>query len=294
MARLNAARAIKRYPVANGIFYPDSPETLAGQLCSWGLREGQSGLACGGQVLIAPHGTWTLTGNAAGTAFTEVQARGKKNGRPVSLVILLGSASLSGEEGIYLSESAFFETPLGQIPVDLNMNRKLSSCSTLIEINDIPHLIDHSLEVFLPLVRYCFPEAKIVPILISGKKPVLISALARAINVVFEEYMEESLFIVSSNAAQDPDPSLASAMAGEFCTLLEKMDDKAFLTRLNEGRISASGSVPVCALLESRLFEGRNFSLLCPLSHCQGELGETVYYGAFLSGKSEEMSGSVF
>ena len=266
--------------MVNGIFYPNNPEKVTGQLGSWGLKQGQAGLSCGGQIIVAPHGAWNHTGKVTGAAFTAIQ-EGKKSGRPVKMVMLLGAHNRSAEEGIYLSESVYFDTPLGRIPVDRNLNRKLASCSTLLRINDIPHLLEHSLEVQLPLIKYCFPEAKIIPILVAGKRPILISALARAINIVFSESMEESLFVISSNVSQDPDPAEALSMADEFCSILGSMDSRAFLRRLAEGRISASGSAPLGALLSSGLLKEKSFSPLCPLAKSKGEQGETVYYGAF-------------
>ena len=273
-----------RYPVVNGIFYPNRAETLTKMLCSWGLKKGKTGISCGGQVIIAPHGAWNLTGEAIKRAFTAVQKKRKNAYRSVKTIILLGSDTNSGEEGIYLSESSVFETPLGHIEVDSDINEALSSCSTLIKVNDIPHLLDYSLEVLLPLVKYCFPKAKIVPILISGKKPVLITALSRAIKIVFEKQIDENLFIISSNVAQSENPALAAIMAEEFCSLLLKMDSDAFLNCLNRGSISASGSVPVAALLQSGILGSRCFHSLCRLKESRGEMGETVYYGAFGSG----------
>ena len=270
-----------RFPTVNGIFYPNSPETVADLLESWGLSEGQAGLSCGGQIIVAPHGAWHLTGNVTGAAFKAIQQRGRRPGKPVKTVLLLGSHYRSVEEGIYLSESAYFQTPLGRIKVDRRLNRRLASCSTLLKINDIPHLLNHSLEVLLPPIKFCFPEARIIPILIAGKRPVLISALARAIKVIFEQYMNECLFIISSNVSQDPDPAQAESMAGEFCSLVTSADSRAFIARMEEGRISASGSAPMGALLESGLLNDRPFSPLCPLAKSRGEQGETVYYGAF-------------
>ena len=271
----------RRYPVANGIFYPDSEESLSNQLSSWGLKKGQSCTSCGGRVIIAPHGAWDVTGKAGGIAFSSLQMKQNDSGKPVDSIILLAGDPYSDHDGIFLSESSYFETPLGQIAVDKAKNKKISTCSTLIKINDIPHLMEHSIEVLLPMVKYCFPNAKIVPILISGRKPVLISALARAIRIVFEKDPENTLFIVSSNVAQDENPQLASSMAGDFCALIKKMDSSSFLSCLKEGRISASGCIPIAALMESGLLAGKSFSALCPLSHSMGDLGLTVYYGAF-------------
>ena len=267
----------KRSPVVDGIFYPESPVSLAAKLSSWGLKEDFP--ASGGQTILAPHGAWELTGDIAASAFAGVQKQ--RGGRNITRVLLLGTHHHADEAGIYLSESASFETPLGGLKVDQGLNQKLASCSTLIRINDVPHLSEHSLEVLLPLVKYCFPNALIVPILMSGGKPALISALAKALKITIEEYIEESLIIISSTISQNADADLAQSMAEEFSALLEDMNARAFLARLAEGRISACGGALMGAMLESGLLGGKHFSALLPMMNGKGEQGETVYYGAF-------------
>ena len=284
--------------MVKGIFYPENPEALALRLASWGLMADVA--ASGGQAIFAPHGAWDLTGSIAARAFARVQGKNGKSEEPspgsiesevlgipdqrfavpncIKRVLLLGTHHNSDEEGIYLSESASFAPGLR---VDQQLNRRLASCSTLIKINDIPHLSEHSLEVLLPLVKYCFPEVKIIPILMSGGRPALISSLARALRISFEEYMEESLIVISSTVSQNPDPAAAHSMADEFRTILEAMDTRTYLACLAAGRISACGGALLGALLESGLLEGKRFTSLCPLAQGKGENGETVYYGAF-------------
>ena len=262
--------------MVNGIFYPEGEAALTDLFASWGLKKGLP--AKGGQAIVAPHGAWDLTGSIAASAFAGIKENGSGHG--IGRILLLGTHHQPGEEGIFLSESDFFETPLGDLEVDQGLNRKLSSCSTLIGINDIPHLSEHSLEVLLPLVKHCFPDAKIVPILMGGRRPLLISALANALRISLETHMEESLIIISSTVSQSLDAAIAFSMANEFIALLEGMDAGAFLERLTDGRISACGGALVAALLESGLLSGKHFSALVPLEQGKNEQGETVYYGA--------------
>ena len=284
MKRRGAKRVKRRALVVNGIFYPENRETLKERLFSWGLKEGPNGFGSRAQAIIAPHGAWNLTGSIAAAAFSAVQQKIGENSRPISRVLLLGTHHHFVEEGIYLSESASFETPLGDIEVDQRLNRELASCTTMIRINDIPHLSEHSLEVLLPMVKYCFPMAKIVPILMRNGNIALVSGLGRALKIVLEKNMEDSLVVISSNVSQATDPVIARHMAEEFCSLLENCDTRTYLTRLSSGGISACGAALIGALLESGLFYGKNFSSLCSFSHSTGENNETVYYGAFVLG----------
>ena len=263
-----------RPPVVGGIFYPEDPEALCQKLASWGLTKSPSCPGFGGQAIIAPHGAWDISGDLAAAAFAAVQPG-------ISRVLLLGPHHSPEGEGIYLTESASFETPLGPLPVDRQLNYKLASCSALITINDIPHLSEHSLEVLLPMVKYCFDGVKIVPILVNGRRPALISALANALRMVLSECFDESLIVISNCVSRDFDEALALSMAHEFCWQLEKMDSRAFLAGLEEGCISACGGGLVAALIESGLLADKHFNSLGPLSKTKGGLGETIYYGAF-------------
>jgi AmmeMemoRadiSam system protein B len=44
--------------------------------------------------------------------------------------------------------------PLGDLPVDRESGEELASCSTIFEINDMPHLREFSIEVLLPFAKY--------------------------------------------------------------------------------------------------------------------------------------------
>ena len=282
---LASSEPLRRFPVANGIFYPDNRETLIKQLFSWGLKTIVGAPGFGGQVIIAPHGAWSISGRVAAAAFEAVQAALQMPCEPalddISRVILLGPCHGPGEQGIFLSESVSFQTALGGLPVDRGLNRKLASCSTLIMENDIPHLSEHSLEILLPMIKYCFPDAGIVPILVNGSRPVIISGLARALGAILECRTEKTLIVISTNVSSSSDPALAFSMADEFRSILLGMDTGAFLARFSEGRISACGGALVAALLESGLLAGKRFSSLTPLIRGTEEDGHAVYYGAF-------------
>jgi AmmeMemoRadiSam system protein B len=269
----------RRSPVANGMFYPENPEALAYKLFSWGLKKNFP--AKGGQTILVPHGAWDLTGSVAASAFAMIQGKQEKALRPVSRVLLLGNCHCLKKEGVFLSESDSFGTPIGDLRVDQKINRNMASCSSFIRINDIPHLSEYSLEVLLPMIKYCFPNAKIVPVLMGGIRPELISDLAKALRTVLEKQMEETLIIISSIISQNHNPALALSMAKEFSFLLEKMDTSAFLSNLAAGRISACAGALVGAVMESGLLDGRRFTALCPPVQGIKETGETLYYGAF-------------
>ncbi|MDR1863037.1 MAG: AmmeMemoRadiSam system protein B [Treponema sp.] len=276
MGRNVFEKSRSRTPVVDGLFYPEEPKALKALIRSWGIDPDSKRGGRGG-IILAPHGAWNLTGKLAGAAFASVA--GKKSKSEAGKVVLIGPIHQDGRRGLYLSDSAYFETPLGSIPVDQKLTREIGSCSTLFEINDTPHLTEHSLEVLLPLVKCCFPSAGIVPVLMGGSRPSLISVLARTLNLVLKNRMKNTLLVVSTNLSANRDPEKARAQADEIIRLLKNKDPGEFLARLEKGRLSACGAPILAGLLESGLLTKKT---LCtgPLFESLGESRETVYYGA--------------
>jgi AmmeMemoRadiSam system protein B len=256
------------------MFYPDyKAETLA-CIRSYGLERGRGGHA---QVIIAPHGAWEISGLLAGAAFAT--AAGRTGEKSPSRVIIMGPIHDKRKDGLFLSNSHFFQTPLGNIPVDEEISEELESCSPLFEVNDIPHLQEHSLEVLLPFVKYCFPSASIAPILMGRPRAPVIAALAYALKIVVEPVMEDTLVVVSCNLAADSSESMTRAMAEECMRLCTGKKAAEFKSALLDGRIQACGGGPVASLLQSGLLTPMR-PMLQPLLRLYGEENTAVYYGA--------------
>lgn len=265
LAEHNKDRLI-RYPIVAGMYYPDDPETVEAALNTFGLGAKNAGGKA--PAIIAPHGAWNLSGMAAAEAF---RACGKRN---PSRVVLLGMIHEGGNAGIFLSNSDSFHTPLGRISVDRNACEELASCSTIIEIDDTPHLREHSLEVLLPFIKHCFPAASIVPVLMGTPSRNRLKALSGALNVVFRDTADSTLFIISSCLSKASTEILAQTQADYFINALLEKDGEVLRTGIfgstvssasgnaRAPDISACGAVLAAALLESRLLDGREARFL--------------------------------
>jgi AmmeMemoRadiSam system protein B len=261
-----------RSPVVSGLFYPADRAELAAQIRSFGLERGVGGAA---SAIIAPHGAWGLSGAVAAGAFRSAAGRSGA----VSTVAILGNIHHAESPGVYFSDSCFFTTPLGRLRVDQDICESLASCSTLFEINDIPHLQETSLETLLPMAGYCFPGATIVPILMKGAQPRLITALARALRIILEPIMDTTLVVVSSNISLHDDEQTARKEAETCIRLLEENKPGAFIAALYDGRISSCGGALIAALLESGLVADKRARVATgPLISAREEQGDTSYY----------------
>jgi AmmeMemoRadiSam system protein B len=268
-----------RSPMVGGLFYPEDKIETLGRISGFGVKRGTGGHA---GAIIAPHGAWDISGKIAGDAFSAAGGRFSPGGGfGVSRVVALGPIHGKNAGGVFLSDSDCFETPLGNLPVDQRTGHDILSCNPLFELNDIPHLREHSLEVLLPFIKYCFPDTAIIPILMGGSQPLLISALAGALYAVFEPLMNDTLFVVSCNISMNMDAFLAKIQAEECVRLLLKKNAPQFGAGLRDGRLNPCGGALAAVLLESGLLEDLEASFVSgSLIHAQGEENKTVYYGA--------------
>ena len=277
-------KKLLRSPIVDGLFYPEEKAGVLAFMKDIGLEKGKGGRA---QAIIAPHGAWEISGSLAGAAFAS--AGGRSGRKCPSRVVIMGPIHDSHEKGIFLTNSHDFQTPLGTIPVDQEAVKWLESYNALFEVNDIPHLHEHSIEVLLPFVKYCFPQAALVPILVGNPGVQCIGILARALRAIFEPIMRDTLFIISFNMAvysgDKASAAMAAAMAEECMRLFREGCRDELLCALQEGRITGCGSELITALLQSGLLDSQRPRLASDsLLSAQGEKGKMVYYGAFSFG----------
>jgi AmmeMemoRadiSam system protein B len=271
-----------RHPVAAGFFYPESKEEIQKLLSSYGAEERGKALA-----VLAPHGAWELSGKAAAAAFNALKGRsGLRRMVILSMVHEPQSGAGKGKDegGIYLSDSDSFMTALGKLPVDGDSVEELASCSTLFKIHDIPHLVDHSIEVLLPMVKYWFPHISIVPVLSDKTSASCKTALARALNVVYRNKLDETAFVISTCLSRSGEEEKARIQAENFIAiLLDKSKNKGegIFREISGGTLSCCGGFLTAALFESGLQEGLKARRLLPgLFQARSLTGDTICYNS--------------
>jgi AmmeMemoRadiSam system protein B len=202
-------------------------------------------------------------------------------GRDVSRVVIMGPVHDRREKGVFLSNSHSFYTPLGNLPVAIEMCEELEFYGNYFDINDIPHLGEHSLEILLPFVKYCFPHASIVPILMGQPSMEYIGDLAQALRTVVGPVLDDTLFVVSCNLSSANDKTEARLLAEETLRLFSRKDASVLSTAILEGRINACGGALVAGLFMSGLLDNmRPCFSVGNMASALGTENNTVYYGA--------------
>ena len=109
---------------------------------------------------IVPHAGWTFSGSVAALVFSAVRLQHEK----VHTFVIFGAAHryFSGMPAVY--DRGFWETPLGEVPVDEELAEEVLSLGPA-QSDCYAHQSEHSLEVQVPFIQYLFAGAKILPIL---------------------------------------------------------------------------------------------------------------------------------
>jgi len=261
--------------VGAGLFYPEDKEDVLDYLKSFGFEEGKGRCA---QAIIAPHGAWEYSGTLAAEAFSSAMGRSRK----IRHVILMGPIHDKRENGLFLSNSHSFYTPIGNIPVDREISEELKYNSDYFEINDIPHLAEHSIEILLPFIKYCFPDASIIPILMGQPKAQYIYDLAQALKTVVTSILYEILIVVSCNLSCDANRNTALLLAEECIRLFTEKNAPALTSAILNGKLNACGGALVVSLFESGLLDRTQTCYVADdLISAVGSENNTVYYSEF-------------
>ncbi len=223
------------------------------------------------RLMVLPHAAWDLVGSLLSRAFLYSRSR------PYQHIILIGPSHDSREEGIFVSESDIFTTPLGPLKVDAKGIEEFASTSTLVTTNDILHLSEYSLEPLLPFIAYYFPETPIVPVL-TGKIPhkKSIMALQRALELMTLGRNGEILIIISCNFSSSQKELKGGSFAPLFAAL-ENHNEEALLTVVRSIPLEICGLPALLACLRLSFFSSLTMKVMGSLS-VDGEEGRNFHY----------------
>jgi AmmeMemoRadiSam system protein B len=158
-----------RRPFVAGQFYERDAEALKFQidscfsssLCSKGLpRVNFHSFPRKIVGLICPHAGYMYSGTVAASGFFELA----NDGLPAT-VIILGPNHTGYGSGISLMREGAWQTPFGDVQIETQLADVILSKTNIIDVDDLAHRFEHSIEVQLPFLQYLYGEKfKFVPI----------------------------------------------------------------------------------------------------------------------------------
>jgi hypothetical protein len=228
-----------RPPAFAGTFYDARPERLLRDVRAYLDASGAAASPAFGAM--APHAGFVYSGPVAGAVYARLRV-------PPTCVILCPNHTGRGAPAA-IDPSHAWRTPLGDVPVDRALARRLAALAPSLEEDAEAHRREHSLEVQLPFLQVLRPDVRIVPICLGETRLALCREIGDALAAVCAEDAEPPLVVASSDMNHYESREEGRPKDDRALARVEGLDaDGLFRTVLTES-ISMCGFLPATALL---------------------------------------------
>lgn len=238
-----------RQAAVAGVFYPADAESVRDFIKSNTISADKQKAA----GVLVPHAGYIYSGATSVRTLSQIQIP--------ETVILAGPNHTGAGAMISVYPGESWETPLGDVPVDIELVGKL--CENELFTKDIrAHAREHSLEVIVPMLKYFNPDVKVVCITAKYLDKESIKEAAEHI-----ASCTDALFVISSdfNHFEDSETTELKDMAA--IDKLLKMDADGLYSTVQDMRISMCGVVPACIGIRYCLLKGAKDSVFLEHTH---------------------------
>ncbi len=262
-----------RKPAVAGAFYPGSQAALQKELEHYITYSTPKKKVIG---LISPHAGYIYSGGCAGKGFGAIIVPGK--------VIILGVNHHGMGHPYAVDGSDFWNTPLGDIPIDTQLRDQLTAKSEIFEVDSVAGIREHSLEVQVPFIQTVNPNAKILPITISSVNVDKLKAGGREIARLIQANDPGSILIVAStDMSHYIDAELAKRQDNKAIHKIETLDPDGLFNTVASERISMCGVAPTVMMLAAAIECGAAETDVIEYTHSGKVSGDYHQVVAYLS-----------
>lgn len=208
--------------------------------------------------LISPHAGYMYSGPVAAHSYYSLAADGKPD-----IVVILGPNHTGQGSGLAIAKEGIWRTPLGDVQIDEQAASQISRKSTILDVDELAHAYEHSIEVQLPFLQYLYGSAfKLVPISFLMQDFESCSEVGRTIAANVNG--KNALIIASTDMTHYEPHEMAEKKDRKALAALEKLDEKEFYSTIESQYISACGYGPVVALvIAAKIMGAKKGKILC-------------------------------
>jgi AmmeMemoRadiSam system protein B/AmmeMemoRadiSam system protein A len=212
-----------------GSWYPGDPDELKAMVD--GFLEGVEPVDGEPIAIIVPHAGYVYSGPVAAHGFKQLEG----GGYDVAVIIATDHQQPVSKPISVWAEGGF-ETPLGIVPVDVDLAEALVAADPSITSDLAPHQGEHPIEIELPFLQRVCPDCRIVPVLMGSDSEESVAALSEALLSVLPG--RRAVVIASSDLSHYP--SYHDARAVDAATLAAiETSDPARVRETIDGLMSA-------------------------------------------------------
>jgi AmmeMemoRadiSam system protein B len=214
-----------------GMFYPAEPRHLE-QLLETLFQGKAPGINARG--IVSPHAGYVYSGETAACAFSTIPPDFD------GTFVVIGPS----HRGFMTCASAIpWETPLGIMNVDSDFVEALD-----IEIDEVSHRNEHSVEVQMPFIKYRFPRSRVAPIMMGDQSIEAAIGLAEHVLQAIEHTGRDVRIVASSDFSHYVPEEVARKNDLYAIEALTTLNIPEFYQRLRETGATACGYGPIATM----------------------------------------------
>ena len=199
--------------------------------------------------IVVPHAGYIYSGKTASYAFNELS----KEELPDTFIIIGPNHTGIGDK-LSLSTSEKWNTPLGDVDVDVEFANRLNEVDLNCSLDESAHIREHSIEVELPFIQYIASKNnksfKIVPIIIKYQHPQICKQLAQSIYEVKKQLSRNVIVIASTDLTHYEDSDTAEFYDKKVINAIENMDSDDLFKQVVDYDITMCGYGPTITAME--------------------------------------------
>ncbi len=198
---------------------------------------------------IVPHAGFMYSGYQAIHVFEILRNLKQK----LDTVFIINPNHTGFGSPIAIDENEAWETPMGDVELDLGMINELEFPTSL-----EAHRHEHSAEVMVPFLKYVLDyDFKIVPITMSVQNFENAQIIATAIHKVVEKSGKNAFVIASSDFSHFLSPSLGQELDDFVLKEIYAQNSVGVEVQVNAKNISVCGYGPIMTLMEYAKLESK-------------------------------------
>ncbi len=265
-----------RMPAVAGQFYDSNPKRLRREIEEY-IKKAQK-VEIAGEIigLISPHAGYIYSGPIAAYSYKEIM------GKPYKTVIVLAPSHRAYFKGVSIIPSGLYRTPLGDVPIDEEMVKKIASYDpNSIVYYPKAHQFEHSAEVQVPFLQVVLPKGwKIVPIVYGSSDFKTATMVAKAIAPHFK--VGEDLIVASTDLSHYYPYDIAIKKDTLGLDLITNLDVEGLIESLASEKCEMCGRGPVLTITVFTKAMGGKAKLLkyANSGDTAGSKDQVVGYGA--------------
>jgi len=233
-----------KYPNVAGGFYPADKQKLSSLIDKFLEKAKIEDEKKDIFALIVPHAGYIYSGEVAAYSFKAIE------GKKIDAVIVIGLSHSTNIDGVAVYEKGFFRTPLGDIAIDEDLAKALTSKDERIFFYPEVFEREHSIEVELPFLQKVLTDFKIVPVLVGSCSYQNAEMLANALSDLIKENKSKKILLVASvDLSHYHSHDQAKVLDDRVAQLVQSLDPKTLYEDIVIGDAEACNSTGLLSVL---------------------------------------------